>query len=240
MGRRQIIRAADQGAAEDQHGVAARRLQRLDVRGQRAAPVRADDGIVTSLVAGGAHADIGKIVPIQRSQLQGVVALGGIGHRDDHRLLCQIEPGDGVQRVAVGAAAILVAGIGQRAQVPELVERHVGRTLGVARLGDPEPAQCRQIHPGVADDVGLDAQRIRVFLAPVHRLRGASGTDGDGWLRVRRRVWQPGNRCGLRLLGEAWQAQQSREQGGKQKFPDALHGVLTARAARPKNRSGRR
>lgn len=102
----------------------------LDARRRHAGPSRADDHIASGITAGGAGADITKIIRIKVVQLQRIVALGiDRRHGKDNGLGPQVQPCERIRRVAVGRddGGIFIC------EDARLVEERIERRLVLAR-----------------------------------------------------------------------------------------------------------
>ena len=95
-----VGRSVGLGAADDPD-IGRRRVDANDARRQRAGPARRRHGEIAGLGSGRAPAGRGEHVGPHVEHRQQVIAPVRIGHRDDHRLLRQIEPGAGIERVEV-------------------------------------------------------------------------------------------------------------------------------------------
>ena len=129
------------GAADDPD-IRRGRVDANHARRQRAVPARRHHGVIGGLGAGGAPARRGEHVGPHVEHRQQVVAPMRIGHRDDHRLLGQVEPGAGIQRVEVRPDHDLHVRRRERGKVGEGVHRRV-HALG---LGDVGQLLARNVH----------------------------------------------------------------------------------------------
>ena len=78
------------------------------VAGRRLAvyfPARTDNRIVSRFGAGRARTDVGEVVAHEIHDFHRVVAVTNFRHRQDDRLVFDVEPRSGIQRVVVGAPA---------------------------------------------------------------------------------------------------------------------------------------
>ena len=129
------------GAADDPD-IRRGRVDANHARRQRAAPARRHHGIVAGLGSGGAPARRGEHVGPHVEHRQQVVAPLRIGNRDDHRLLGQVEPGAGIQRVEVRPDHDLHV----RRRVCGDVGERVHRRVDALGLGDVGQLLSREVH----------------------------------------------------------------------------------------------
>lgn len=74
-----------------------------------------------------ARAHVGEIVGVEARDLEGEVALAHRRMREDDGFFRDIHPGNRIQSVVVGRAAVAVGRISQGANVMEVIERRVWR-----------------------------------------------------------------------------------------------------------------
>ena len=103
---------------------------------------------------------------------QQVIAAAGVGRRDDHRLLGQIEPAAGIERVEVRPTTTRMSAVGNARDIGERVHRAADASRARLLIGE---LLARQVHGDerIEIEIGVDADRVRLLL-------------GDGRLRCRR------------------------------------------------------
>ena len=162
-----VVRAVDQGAAEDEHPGARRLLQVPYPGGEFTLPARADEGEVARVGTGGALTDVVEVVGGDPHQFEGEVPVAHVRMGQDDRLVAQMHPGRRVQGVVVGASAVAVRRVQQALGMPEVVD---GRVRDRGRV--PWPRHPVVPQPGVVDvrepvDERLLAEGVGVLTAPV-------------------------------------------------------------------------
>ena len=127
--------------------------------GQRAAPAGAGDGVFLRSGAGGALAGVLKNVGPAIEHGKQVVTVLRIGQAQYPRLLADVQPGDGVERVGIGGRHLLVRGSRIVTQPEELPHRG-GLAFGFFHVGLHPPGVFHR-DQRVAVDVSLGADRDR-------------------------------------------------------------------------------
>ena len=104
-----------------------------------------------------------------------------IGHRDDHRLLGEIEVADGVEGVEVGAHDDAIIGRRIRRHIGDRVHWAVAEAAAGGSVGEL-PARYVHGDEGVEIDVGIDADRVRFLLGDCvgPRRQGGTGCEAHG------------------------------------------------------------
>ncbi len=158
-----IRRPVGLGAADDPD-IGGRRVDPGDAIRHRSGPTGRRHQEIARLRAGGAPARRGEHVGPHVEHRQHVIAPAGVGGRDHHRPLGQIEPGAGVERVEIRPHDDLHVGGRIRADIGEGVHRPLNRGRRRPAIGELAP---RQVHRDerVEIKVGVDGDRVRLLLA---------------------------------------------------------------------------
>ena len=171
--RRHILGAFDHDAADDPDMIGRRTHQPHALR-HDAVKAGACDQEFPGCGAGGAPANVRKGIGPEIEQAEHVVAIGGIGDTNHHRPTRQIEPGIGIERVAVGCDHPAAAGTQQLAGMDEGIDPAPLRgRIGIdqfAVLIAPRAGRCahaRHLVERQQIEAGLERNRISQSLAGI-------------------------------------------------------------------------
>ena len=178
-----VRRAVGLGAADDPD-IGRRRIDALRVvrqpefldepLAQVRPPARRRDQEIACFRSGGAPARRGEHVGPHVEHRQQIVAAAGVRHRDDHRLLGQIEPAARIERIEIRPNHDLHVGGGKRSDIGEAVHRAadapgLGLLIGELLSGHVHGDE------GIEIEIGVDADGVRLFLCDSGGSRRARG-----------------------------------------------------------------
>jgi hypothetical protein len=171
----EVFGTVDRSASQYQRPWGWRPLDSLHPGRQLPLPPRADDGEVTRRRAGRALTDVAEVVRGEGGELEREVAITHVGVGQDDRLLAQVQPGQGVQRVRARAASPAIGRIHESAGVPELVDRGVRDHVGVLLVRHPVVPKLGVVDVREAVDECLNPRGVGILRAPVELLPSGGG-----------------------------------------------------------------
>ena len=138
-------------------------MSKPEFLGIRAAPAGRRHEEVAGSRSRGAPAGRSEHVGPHVEHRQQIIAPAGVGRRDDHRLLGQIEPAARIERVEIRPHHDAHVGGGKCSDIGEAVHRAADASRGRLLIGELLPGQVHG-HRRIEIEIGVDADGMRLLL----------------------------------------------------------------------------